>query len=335
LSPEFEEGEAMKLPRRSFLHLAAGAGALPIVSRIAQAQTYPMRPVRLIAGYPAGGPTDIGARLAGQILSERLGQQFVIENRPGAASNLGTQFVVRAAPDGYTLLFATTSNAINASLYEDLNFNFIRDIAPVASVYRQPLIMEVHPGVPAKSVEEFIAYAKARPGKINMASGGSGSPQHVVGELFKMMTGVDMLHVPYRGAAPALTDLLGGQVQVMFDTVSSSIELVKAGNLRPLAVTSASRVAALPDVPTVGEFVHGFEASSWGGVGTPKGTSTEIIDKLNAAVNAGLADIRVQSRLAELGLTPAPTSPDEFGKFIAEQIETWAKVVKFSGAKPD
>jgi tripartite-type tricarboxylate transporter receptor subunit TctC len=326
----------MKLPhRRQFLHLAAGAAALPAVSRMAMAETYPTKPVHLIAGYPAGGPTDIGARLVGQFLSERLGQQFIIENRPGAASNLGSEVVVRAPADGYTLLLATTSNAINATLYDKLSFNFIRDIAPVASVYRQPLVMEVHPAFPAKTVAEFIAYAKANPGKINMASPGTGSPQYVAGELFKLMAGVDMLDVPYRGAAPALADMIGGQVQVMFDTMSSSIEHIRAGRLRALAVTSTTPAVSLPDVPSLSDFLPGYSVNSWGGVGAPRGTPAEIVNKLNGAVNDALTEARTIARFAELGLTVALGSPAEFGKFIADDTEKWVKVVKFSGAKPD
>jgi len=325
----------MKLPRRKFLHLAAGAAALPAASRIATAQTYPSRPVRIVVGFPPGGPTDTAARLIGQSLSERLGQQFVIENRPGAGSNIGTEAVVRAPPDGHTLLLAASANAINATLYDKLNFNFIRDIAPVAAINREPLIMLVNPSFPAKTVPEFIAYARANPGKINMASAGNGTPAHVSGELFKMMTGVDMVHVPYRGAGPALTDLLGGQVQAMFPGMSSSIEHVRAGKLRALAVTTASGSDALPDIPTVSDFIPGYEASTWSGIGAPKGTPAEIIDKLNKEINAGLVDPKVKARLANMGSTALPGSPADFGKLIAEETEKWAKVVKFSGAKPD
>jgi tripartite-type tricarboxylate transporter receptor subunit TctC len=325
----------MKLPRRQFLHLAAGAAALPAVSRIARAQSYPSRPVRLVVGFPPGGPTDIAARLIGQSLSERLGQQFVIENRPGAGSNIGTEAVVRAPPDGYTLFLAYSANAINATLYDKLNFSFIRDIAPVAAINREPLVMLVNPSFPAKTVPEFIAYAKANPGKINFASGGNGTPPHVSGELFKMMTGVNLVHVPYRGGGPALTDLLGGQVQAMFVAISASIEYVRAGNLRPLAVTTASRSVALPDIPTVGDSILGYEASTWCGIGAPKGTPAEIIDKLNKEINAGLVDPKVKARLANMGSTALPGSPADFGKLIAEETEKWAKVVKLSGAKPD
>jgi tripartite-type tricarboxylate transporter receptor subunit TctC len=324
----------MKLPRRRFLHLAAGAAALPAASRIATAQTYPSRPVRIVVGFPPGGPTDTAARLIGQSLSERFGQ-FVIENRPGAGSNIGTEAVVRAPPDGHTLLLAASANAINATLYDKLNFNFIRDIAPVAAINREPLVMLVNPSFPAKTVPEFIAYARANPGKINMASAGNGTPAHVSGEQFKMMTGVDMVHVPYRGAGPALTDLLGGQVQAMFPGMSSSIEHVRAGKLRALAVTTASRSDALPDIPTVGDFIPGYEASTWSGIGAPKGTPAEIIDKLNKEINAGLVDPKVKARLANMGSTALPGSPADFGKLIADETEKWGKVVKFSGAKPD
>jgi tripartite-type tricarboxylate transporter receptor subunit TctC len=325
----------MKLHRRRFLHLAAGAAALPAVSRVARAQVYPSRLVRIIVGYPAGGANDIAARLMGQWLSDRLGQPFVIENRPGAGTNIATEAVVRAPADGYTLLLVNVANAINATLYEKLNFNVIRDIAPVASIISQPQVMLVNPSVPAKTVPEFIAYAKATPGKINMASAGNGSPNHVGGELFKMMTGVDMLHVPYRGAAPALTDLLGGQVQVLFASLASSIEYIRAGKLRPLAVTTSTRLEVLPDIPTVGEFVPGYEASGFFGLGAPKNTPAEIIEKLNTEINAALADPKMKARLADLGGLPMPVTPAEFGKFIAAETEKWAKVVNFSGAKPD
>ena len=321
--------------RRRFLHLAASAAALPFAPHLAEAQVYPSRPVRLVVGFPPGGPTDIAARPMGQWLSDRLGQQFVIENRPGAGSNIGTEAVVRAPPDGYTLLLAYSANAINATLYDNLNFNFIRDIAPIAAINREPLVMLVNPSFPAKTVPEFIAYARANPGKINMASAGNGTPAHVSGELFKMMTGVDMVHVPYRGAGPALTDLLGGQVQAMFPGMSSSIEHVRAGKLHALAVTTASRSDALPDIPTVGDFIPGYEASTWSGIGAPKGTPAEIIDKLNKEINAGLVDPKVKARLANMGSTALPGSPADFGKLIAEETEKWAKVVKLSGAKPD
>src|ERR1700724_3374383 len=325
----------MKLPRRRFLQLAASAAVLPAVTRVAKAETYPTRPVRVIVTFAAGGPNDIIARLMGQWLSERFGQQFVIENRPGAGGTIGTEVVVNAPSDGYTLILASPANAINATLYENLNYNFIRGIAPVAGIAIAPSVMEVHPSVPAKSVPEFIAYAKASPGKINMASGGIGSSQHAIGELFKMMAGVDLTHVPYRGEAPALTDLLGGQVQVLFGNMPSSIEYLRAGKLRALAVTTAVRSDALPGVPTVAESVPGYEASAWFGLGAPKGTPAEIVDKLNAAVNAGLADPKLKGWLTELGGTMLTASPADFGKLIAAKTEKWAKVVKFSGAKPD
>ena len=324
----------MQFSRRHLLHIAAGAAAIT-GSRRARAQAYPSRPIRLIVGFPAGGPTDITARVMAQWLSERLGQQIVIENRGGAGSNIAVEATIGAPPDGYTLLIVGATNAINATLYEKLNFNFIRDIAPVAGIIRVPLIMEVHPSVPAKTVAEFIAYAKARPGKINMGSGGIGTTLHVSGELFKMMTGVDMLHVPYRGAGPMLTDLLGGQVQVGFDPMPSSIGYVKAGQLRPLAVTTATRSEALPELPTVGDFVPGYEASTWYGVGAPKNTPAEIIEKLNKEINAGLADPKLKARLADLGGMMLTGSAAEFRAFIVEETEKWAKVVKFSGAKAE
>jgi tripartite-type tricarboxylate transporter receptor subunit TctC len=325
----------MKLPRRTFLQLAAGAAALPVVSRIARAQTYPSRPVRIVVGFAAGGGVDIVARLIGQWLSERLGQQFVIENRPGAATNIGTEAVVRAPADGYTLLLADASAAINATLYDKLNFNFIRDIAPVAGIIRVANVMEVNPSFPAKTVPEFIGYAKANPGKINFASGGNGAPPHVSGELFKMMTGVDIVHIPYRGLAPALTDLIGGQVQVMFGTMPPSIEYIRAGKLRALAVTTAMRSAALPDIPTVGEFVSGYEASTWYGVGAPKNTPSEIVEKLNKEINAGLFDPKLKARLADFGGTVLVGSPADFGKLIAEETEKWGKVVRFANIKAE
>ena len=325
----------MKLPRRQFLHLAAGAAALPAVSRIVCAQAYPARPVRIVVGFAPAGGTDIMARLIGQWLSERLGQQFVIENRPGAASNIGTEMVVNAPPDGYALLVATFVNAVNATLYDKLNFNFIRDIAPVASNARDPFAIEVHPSVPVKTVPEFIAYAKANPGKINMASAGIGSGNHIAGELFKMMTGVNLVHVPYCGAGPALVDLLGGQVQVMFASMSSSIEYVRAGKLRALAVTIATRSPVRPDLPTVAEFLPGYEFSFWTGIGAPRNTPAEIADKLNTEINAALADPKLNARLAEWGATALPGSPADFGKLIAEETEKWGKVVKFAGVKAD
>jgi tripartite-type tricarboxylate transporter receptor subunit TctC len=325
----------MKLPRRNFLHLAAGAAALPAVSRIARAQAYPTRPVRIIVGLAAGGPADIVARLIAQWLSERLGQPFVVENRTGAATNIATEAVVRAPADGYTLLFVTAANAINTSLYEKLNFNLSRDIVPVASLIRAPSVMEVNPSVAARTVPEFIAYAKANPGKLTMASSGIGTPSHVFGELFKFMTGVNLVHVPYRGGGPALNDLLGGQVQVYFAPTVNSIEYIKAGKVRPLAITTATRSEALPDVPTVSEFVPGYEGSFWFGVGAPKSTPAEIVDKLNKEVNAALDDPKMKARLADLGGVALPQSPAEFGKLIADETEKWAKVIKFAGIKAD
>jgi tripartite-type tricarboxylate transporter receptor subunit TctC len=325
----------MNRPRRAFLHLVTGAAALSAVSRIAWAKTYPTRPVRLIVGFAPGGATDIMARLIGQWLSERLGQQFVIENRPGAGSNIGTEVVVNAPPDGYTLLMVTSVNAINATLYDKLNFNFIRDIAPVASIHREPHVMEVNPSVPVKTVPEFITYAKANSGKINMASAGIGSGNHIAGELFKMMTGVNLVHVPYRGAGPALADLLGGQVQVMFAALSSSIEYVRAGKLRALAVTTATRSDVMPDVPTVSDFVPGYEASFWTGIGLPKNTPAEVVDTLNQEINAALSDPKMKTRFAELGATVLGGSPADFGKLIADETEKSRNVVKFSGAKAD
>jgi tripartite-type tricarboxylate transporter receptor subunit TctC len=291
--------------------------------------------VHLIVGFAAGGAADITARLIGQSLSERLDQQFIIDNRPGAGGNVGTEAAVRAPADGYTLLLLNSANAINASLYQKLNFDVVRDIVPVAGIMRTPMVMEVNPSVTAKTVPEFIAYAKANPGKVNMASAGNGTPGHVSGELFKMMTGVDMVHVPYRGAAPALTDLLGGQVQMMFDLTPSSLEHIRAGKLRPLGVTTAKRLEVLPDTPTVGEFVPGYEASGWNGVGAPRNTPAEIVEKLNEAINAALADAKLSARLAELGGVVFPGSPAKFSKYVAEETDKWAKVVKFSGAKPD
>jgi tripartite-type tricarboxylate transporter receptor subunit TctC len=326
----------MKLPRRSFLHLAGAAFALPGVLRIARAQTYPTRPVHIIVGFPAGGGADIVARLIGERLSGQLGQPFIVENRPGAGSNIGTEMVVRAPPDGYTLLLVTLPpNAVTAVLYDNLHFNFVRDIAPVALLTRDPHIMEVNLALPVKTVPEFITYAKANPGKINMASSGIGSSQHVAGELFKEMTGVQMNHVPYRGAAPALIDLLAGRVQVFFDAATSSMEQIKAGKVRALAVTTTSRFDALPDVPTVADFVPGYEASNVRGLGAPKDTPVEIIDKLNKEVNLALADPDIKSKLADLGASVIPGSPSDFGKLIANETEKWAKVVKFSGAKAE
>jgi tripartite-type tricarboxylate transporter receptor subunit TctC len=321
--------------RRQFLHLAAGAVALPAVSRIARAQSYPTRPVRLIAPFAPGGGTDLAARLMGQWLSERLGQQFVIENRPGAGGNIGTEVVVHAPADGYTLLVAGLNDAINATLYEKLNFTFVRDIAPVGSIVRLPLVVVVYSSFPSKTIPEFIAYVKANPGKVNMASAGSGSPNHMAGELFQMMTGASMVHVPYRGAGPALTDMLGGQVQVMFATSAAAIEYVKAGQLRALAVTTETRSAALPEVPTVSDFVPGYEASFWAGIGAPKNTPVEIVDKLNHEINAALADKKMRTRLADVGGTMFAGSPADFGKLIADETKKWAKVVRAAHIKAD
>jgi tripartite-type tricarboxylate transporter receptor subunit TctC len=325
----------MKPARRRFLRLAVCAAAWPAISRIANAEAYPARPLRLIVGGPPAGPNDLLARLIGQWMSERLGQPFIIENRPGAGGNIGTEAAVRAAPDGYTLLLVNATNAINATLYETLPFDFIRDIAPVAGIVRAPNVMVVNSSFPAKTVPEFIDYAKANPGKVNMASGGNGTPAHVAGELFKMMTGVDMVHVPYRGAAPAQTDLLGGQVQVMFDPIISSIEHIRAGKLRALAVTTATRADVLPDIPTVADSVPGYEASGWFGVGVPKGTPVEIIDRLNKEINAALSGPKIKARLADMGGTVLAGSPADLRNLIAKDTEKWAKVVKFSGAKPD
>ena len=333
-SPRPEE-DALKFPRRQFLHLAAGAAALPAVSRFAWAQTYPSRPVRIIVGVAAGGTLDILARVMGQWLSERLGQPFVIENRPGAGSNIATEAVVRAPPDGYTLLLIGPANAINATLYDKLNFNFIRDIAPVAGIIRFPNVVVVNPSVPVKTIPELISYAKANPGRLNMASSGNGSTIHMSGELFKMMAGVNMVHVPYRGGALALTDLIGGQVQVMFDNVPTSAEYIRAGKLRALAVTSTARSEVLPDLPTVADVLPGYEASAWYGVGVPKNTPAEIIDRINKEINAILADPKSKARLADLGASLLPGSPADFGKVVADETEKWGKVVEFSGAKPD
>lgn len=323
----------MHHPRRQFLRLAAAAAVLPASFRVARAETYPSRPVHLIVPFPPGGPSDITARLVAQRLSERLGQPFIVENRPGAASNIGTEAVVKAAPDGYTLLLAVTSGAINASLYEKLNFNFIRDIAPVGGIMRVPHVMTIAPTFPAKTVAEFIAYAKAHPGKVNFASGGNGSGAHVAGELFKMMTGVTMTHVPYRGEANAVPDLIAGQVHVIFAILSGAMGNIKSGRVRALAVTTATRSPALPDLPTVADVVPGYEVSSWQGIGAPRNTPKEIVDKLNKEINAGFADSKFKERLAALGGTPLAGSPADFAKLIAEETEKWRKVVKFSGAK--
>jgi tripartite-type tricarboxylate transporter receptor subunit TctC len=324
----------MKLPhRRQFLHLAAGAAVLPAVSRIAWAQAYPTRPVRIIACCPPGGGSDILARLMGQWLSERLNQAFIVENRPGAGGNIATDTVVHAHADGYTLLLVTNANAMNATLYEKLNFNFIRDIAPVASIMRAPFVMVVNPSHPAKTVPEFIAYAKANPGRISMASLDIGTGTHLSGELFKMMAGVNMVQIPYRGDAPAVTDLISGQVQVMFCNTVSAVEHIRAGRLRALAVTTATRSDALPDLPTVGEFVQGYEASAWWGFGAPKNTPAEIVEKLNKEINAGLAAPKMKARLADLSGTVLPGSPAEFGKLIADETEKWGKVIRAANIK--
>ena len=326
----------MKLPRRRFLRLAAGAAALPAISRIARAQSYPARPVRVIVGQAAGSSSDITARLISQFVSERLGQQFIVEVRPGAGGNIATEAAVGAPADGYTLLLVNAQNTINQSLYEKLNFNFLRDIVPVAGIDLVPLVMEVNPSFPAKTVPEFITYAKANPGKINMASAGIGGPQHVAGELFKFMAGVDLLHVPYRGSTPALTDLLAGQVHVMFDVTPSSLPHVKAGKLRPLAVTTAKRLDVLPDIPVMADFLPGYEASAWIGFGAPKNTPAAVIDTLNNQFNAAISDPTIQKRLAELGaLAMPPNTPAEFAKHMADDAAKWAKVIKASGIKPE
>ena len=324
----------MKLPRRNFLHLAAGAAALPAVSRVARAQAYPTRPVRIVVPFAPGGVNDITARLIGQWLSERLGQQFIIENRPGGGGNIGIEAVGRSPADGYTLLVVGTTAAINATLFEKLNYNFIRDIAPVASIVRVPHVMQVNPSLPVATVPEFIAHAKANPGKISMGSGGNGSPAHVIGELFKMITGVNLTHVPYRSAGPAITDLLGGQIQMTFTDMAASIEYIRAGRLRALAVTTAMRSEALPDIPTVSDFVPGFEGSQWVGVHAPKNTPSGFIDKLNVEINAGLTDARLKARFADLGGTVLPGSPAEFGKLIADDTEKWGKVIVAANIKP-
>ena len=321
--------------RRRFLELAAGSMALPAFVRRAGAQSYPSRPVRLIIGYTPGGSADITARLTGQWLAERLGQQFVVESRPGGGTNIATEAAVRSPPDGYTLLLVAPANAINATLYDKLNFEFLRDMVPVAGLIRFPNVVVVNPSLPIRSIPELIAYAKANPGKLNMASSGAGSTIQMSGELFKMIAGIDMTHVPYRGGAPALTDLIAGQVQVMFDNVPTSADHVKSGRLRGLAVTSAARSPVLPELPTVADFLPGYEASAWYGLGAPKGTPTEIIAKLNAAVNAILADPKAQARFAELGASLLPGSPADFGKLLADETEKWGKVVRFAGAKPD
>jgi tripartite-type tricarboxylate transporter receptor subunit TctC len=329
-----DRGPRMEIPRRRFLHLAAGAVMLPAVSRAASAQTYPSRPVRLVVGFAAGGGSDILARLMGQRLSERLGQPFIIENRTGAGSNIAAETVVNATADGHTLLLVTTANAVNATLYDKLSFNFARDIVPVAGLLRVPNVMLIDPSVPANSVTEFIAYAKLNPTKVNMGSGGNGGPVHMAGALFQMMSGVSLVHVPYRGEALALTDLLGGQVQVVFGSVPSSIGYIKGGKLRALAVTTATRSDALPDVPALADFVPGYEMSTWYGVGAPRNTPPDIVDKLNAEINAALADPKFRARLTDLSGTVLGGSSSDLGNLIAEETEKWAKVVTFAGIKP-
>ena len=323
----------MKLPRRQFLHLAASAAALPAVSRLARAQAYPIRPVRIIVGFPGGSASDTTARLIGQSLSERLGQPVIVENRAGAAGNIGTETVVRAPADGYTLLLTTVSNAVNATLYDKLNFNFIRDVVPVAGVVRVPNVMEVNPSFPAKTAPESITYARANPNKLNFGSGGNGTASHMQFELFKLMSGLNMVHVPYRGSAPALTDLLGDQIQLMFDPVPSSIGYIKAGKLRALAVTTATRSEVLPDLPTLGDFVPGYEASTWFGIVAPTNTPTEIIEKLNNAINAGLADPKIKARLAEMGGMLLAGAPADLGKLIAEETDKWGKLIRAANIK--
>jgi tripartite-type tricarboxylate transporter receptor subunit TctC len=325
----------MKLPRRTFLQLAAGAAALPAIERIAKAQGYPTRPVRIIVPYPPGGTSDISARLIGQWLSERLGQQFVVENRPGAGTNLGTEAAVRASADGTTLLLVTAANAINATLYEKLNFVFLRDIVPVGAIMRVVNVLEVHPSVPVNSVPELVAYAKANPDKLNYASAGIGSPGHVSAELFKMMAGINMVHVPYRGAAPALNELLAGQVQVLIDNMPTSIEHVRAGRVRGLGVTSARRLDALPTVPAIAEFVPGYEATSFFGIGAPRGTPMEIVELLNAEIKAALRDAKFKARITDLGATVFESARLEFGRHLADETEKWGKVVKFAGIKAE
>jgi tripartite-type tricarboxylate transporter receptor subunit TctC len=325
----------MKLPRRNVLHLAAGAAVLPAVSRLAWAQNYPARPVHLIVGFAAGTSPDIFTRLVAQWLSQRLGQPFVVENRVGAGSNIATEAVTRSSPDGYTLLLVSVTNAINATLYDKLNFNFIRDITPIASTVRGIGVMEVNPSFPASTVPEFIAYAKTNPGKINMGSSGNGTPQHLYGELFEMMAGVNLVHVPYRGSPQALIGLFAGEVNVLFDTLSTSLEHIKAGKLRALGVTSAARSELLPDAPTIGEFVPGYDATSWQGIGAPKNTPAEVIDKLHGEINAVLADPALKARVADLGYAVFPTSQTEFGNFIAVETEKWSKVIKTANIKPE
>jgi tripartite-type tricarboxylate transporter receptor subunit TctC len=325
----------MKLSRRRFLHLASGAAALPVVSRIARAQAYPWRPVRIVVGFPAGGTSDIVARVLGQWLAERVGQQFVVENRPGAGSNLATEAVARAAPDGYTLLLIGGANTINATLFDKLSFDFLRDIAPIASVFETPLVVEVNPSVPVNTIQEFITYAKTNAGKLNFATPGVGTPPHVAGELFKMTAGVDLVHVPYRGTGPMLTDLIGGQVQVAFDPLPASIEHIRAGKLHALAVTTASRSEALPNIPSAGEYVPGYVASNWYGFAAPRNTPPEIIGRLNAEINAALSDPKIKARLIELGGTPLESSPVDFAKFVTDDTAKWAKVIRAANIKPE
>jgi len=325
----------MTLLRRQFLRLAGAVAAAPAFSKLAVAEDYPTRPVRIVAGFAAGGGVDITARLIGQWLSERLGQSFIIENRPGAGGNIGTEAVVNAAPDGTTLLLATVPNAVNATLYETLSFNFIRDIAAVAGIIRVPMVMLLNPSVPAKTVPEFISYAKANPDKVNMASAGNGSAPHLAGELFKMMAGVNLVHVPYRGQGPALSDLLGGQVQVLFAATPGTADYITTGKLRALAVTTAARAEVLADLPTIGTFIPGYEASQWYGIGAPKATPADIIEKLNREINAGIADPGMKARFAAIGGEPLPGPPSVFSKLIAEETEKWGQVIRAAGIKPE
>ena len=325
----------LKLPRRNFLRLAAGATALSAVARLAHADSYPSRPVRLVVGFAAAGTTDIGARLMAQWLSDHLGQQFIVENRPGGGSSIAAEYVVRSPADGYTLLLSTVANAINTSFYPNLSFDFARDIAAVGNLFRVPLVMEINPSLPVKTVPEFIAYAKASPGKITLASAGVGTSGHISAELFGMMAGIKMVHVPYRGAGPALVDVIGGQCQVIFDLLPSSIGYVRAGSTRALAVTTTARSEALPDIPVLADFVPGYEASAWIGVGTPRDTPAEIVDRLNKEINAGLADAAMKARFAELGGTAAPGTPAEFTQFIASETEKWSRVLKFANIKAE
>jgi tripartite-type tricarboxylate transporter receptor subunit TctC len=325
----------MRVSRRRFLRLAAGLASLPVVARTARAQTYPTRPVRIVVGFAPGGAADITARLIAQWLTDQLGQQFIVENRPGAGTNIGTEAVVNSAPEGYTLLLVSVANTVNATLYEKLNFDFLHDIVPVAGLVRGPLVMDLALSVPAKTVPEFIAYAKANPGKINMASAGNGTPGHMAGELFKLSTGLDLVHVPYRGAAPALTDVLAGQVQLLFDNLPTSLEHIRAGKVRALAVTTAERSPAVPDLPTVAEFVPGYEVSSWFGIGAPRNTPAAVIDKLNSTINDGLADAKLQARIAEMASVPLRLSPAQFATLIVAETAKWARVVKLSGARAD